>query len=802
MVFSNNNQTAPQIPGQASAKRLSRWTVLALLLLALSQTACNVTKYMDDTKGERLLVKNSLNLHAEKRLRLAEKTPLVYELSGLYKQKPNSKTVFLFRTRLWFYYKYKNRDTKFGRWVMKRVAEPPTYYDDAMAQRTATNFANTMRQRGYFQAKCTYKAEFPGKHFAKATYSLDLGPLYTIGKVGFASRDTGALRVLWETGTNCVLRPGNPLDGREFEAEQFRVTSAMRNKGYAYFSPNSIEFVGDSTGTVTDITVTILPPADSTMHKTYTVGNVSVFSSLVPDYSSIRKDTTIEGIYFASSDPYFRVRAKQLFRAIAIHPGALYRQDDFDKTLRQLNALGVFRFVSVKPFPDTLKPGVLDANISFSPNKRLTFGADIDLNSSTSSVSGRLLGISSGILFNNRNLLRGAEQMQSNLGYNVEFDIASPQRLIFSQEFKFQNQLSIPRYFGYLGVWPALRGTRLVSDKLYQRMKTEGHMHINASYNYLELIDYYAYNLFNASFGSDLRTDSEHEYSFDNIGIDVLRPRLYPKFDSITLNNPFLRLSFGNQLFTGFLLRSFNYTYAGKVNRSGEHWFLQFNTDLSGAEILALNRLWGAAFGKDKWDLADLEFAQYFRVDFDAVYTREFNKKGLSGAVRIGAGAILPFGDTHTAPYVKQFFVGGPSSIRAWRVREIGPGGYRDPRSPENPPYYQASDFRFELNAELRFPFFWWFKGAVFVDAGNIWSLDRKDSRQLSQLKWDSYKNIAIGTGFGLRADFSFFVIRLDWGLPLRYPYLYENSSYWVQNRFSKLQWRDFNVNLAVGYPF
>lgn len=783
--------------------RTHRFFFFSLLLaVAFGQSACNVTKYLDDTKGERLLVKNKLELKADRRLRLSERTPLVYELGGLYKQKPNQRTLFFFRTRLWFHYKYGNRNTKFGKWVKRRVAEEPVFYDDGKAQRTAANFANTMRQRGYLEARCTSFVQFPGKHNAKVTYTLDLGPLYTIDSVHYYSSDPGAQAVLWETGNDCLLKPGNPLDGREFEAERQRVVHEMRNRGYAFFAPNSVEFVGDSTGLRTAVTVTILPPADSSAHRKYTIGDVSVFASLVPDFSSIRRDTTIEGIYFASSEPKLRVKPKQLFRAIAIRPGRLYRQDDFDKTVRQLSALNVFRFVSVKPQADTLHPGELDVVIAFSPNKRISRGEDLELNSSTSSVSGRLLGVAVSETFRNRNLFRGAEQLQSSLGYNVEFDITQPKRLIFSQEFKFQNQLVIPRYFGYLGVWPALRGARLISGNLYRRMKEEGQVHINANYNYLELIDYYAYNLFNASLGYDLLSNPQHQYSFDNIGIDILRPRLYPKFDSITMNNPFLRLSFGNQLFTGFLLRSFNYTYVGTPNHFGERWFFDLNTELSGAEVLGLNRLWGAVFGKQKWTVTDLEFAEFFRVNFDAVYTREFNSKGLMGAVRVGAGAMVPFGDSRTTPYVKQFFVGGPSSIRAWRIREIGPGGYRDPNPPRDPPYYQASDFRFEFNGELRFPFFWWFKGAVFLDGGNIWSLDDEDTRPDARLDWDSYKNIAIGSGFGIRGDFGFFIFRLDWGFPLRRPYADELGRYWIPNRFSKLQWRDFNVNLAVGYPF
>ncbi|HNL40406.1 MAG TPA: hypothetical protein PKH43_14745, partial [Saprospiraceae bacterium] len=304
---------------EASKKQAAKPLPAGLfLLLVVLLTSCNVTKYMDDTKGERLLVKNTLKLRSEKKLRLSEKTPLAYELGGLYKQKPNSKTLFLFRTRLWFFYKYRNKDTKFGRWVKGRVAEQPVFYDDAQAQRTALNFAHTMQQRGYLKAKCSYKTEFPGKHYAKTTYTLDLGPLYTIGPVTFFSRDTGAQRVLWETGNSSLLHPGNALDGRQFEAEKNRITNEMRNRGYAYFGPNSVEFVGDSTGTSTAVTVTILPPGENTAHKTYRVGKVAVFSSLVPDYSSIRRDTTIDNIYFASSDPRFRVRPKQLLKAIAV----------------------------------------------------------------------------------------------------------------------------------------------------------------------------------------------------------------------------------------------------------------------------------------------------------------------------------------------------------------------------------------------------------------------------------------------------------------------------------------------------
>jgi hypothetical protein len=401
--------------------------------------------------------------------------------------------------------------------------------------------------------------------------------------------------------------------------------------------------------------------------------------------------------------------------------------------------------------------------------------------------------------FTNRNLFRGAEHMQSNVQYNIEFGVGA-KRFIFSNEVKFQNELVFPRFFDYFGFWRGMHGVRfgqkrLMPTALYNRMKADGQTRYSLNYNYLNVTDFFAYNLINTSFGYDIRSSPEHQYNIDQVGIDVLR-----LIDTLKVSNEFLKRSFSDQLFTGFVLRAFNYSYASKANRFGERWAFRFTSDLSGLEELAINRLWSIPFGKQTWTLGRLNFAQYLRLDLDATYTREF-RKDVIGALRIGSGVITPYGDTKDAPYVKQFFVGGPSSLRAWRIRQLGPGGYHDTKATQ--PYYQAGDFRFEFNGELRFPLIWWLKGAVFVDGGNIWTIRADKLRPGSQLRWDSYKNIALGTGVGFRGDFSYFVIRVDFGLPLRWPYPQQDSgSYWALNRFSRLKWKDFNPNLAVGYPF
>jgi hypothetical protein len=532
-----------------------------------------------------------------------------------------------------------------------------------------------------------------------------------------------------------------------------------------------------------------------------------------PDFIAIRRDTVINGINFRSSTSEFKVKPSRLYKYVALAPDLPYRQEDFDETLRKLNALGVFRFVSVKPQQDTIDPQKINVEILTTPNKRISFGADIDLNSSvsTSGLARNLFGVSSSLTFRNRNLFRGAENLQTSARYSVEFDIGGGGDPLFSEEFELLNRITFPRFFDYLGFWKKMgrwKKNRPEGEKsFYHKLKSDAQSRLSLNYNYLKIIDFYNYDLLNTTFGYDLQR-GEHRFAFDHVGIDILRPETSPGFDSIYQNNQFLINSFEPQLFTGFVLRGFGYSYLGRSNRFGEHWFFRLSTDLSGLEILALNRLWSAAFGEQKWAIGQLEFAQFLRIDMDAVYTRDF-RKNLTGVVRVGAGIVEPFGDSKAAPYVKQFFVGGPTSIRAWRIRQLGPGGYvdRDPDTgkpipPTVQPFYQAADFRFEFNGELRFDIFSWFKGAIFLDGGNIWTLKYDPGRVGSQLRWDSYKNFAIGTGFGIRGDFTYLIIRFDAGLPLRNPYADENGRYWVPNLISKLQFKDFNPNLAVGLPF
>lgn len=338
----------------------------------------------------------------------------------------------------------------------------------------------------------------------------------------------------------------------------------------------------------------------------------------------------------------------------------------------------------------------------------------------------------------------------------------------------------------------------------------------------------------NAGFGYDFRPSNRHRYIINHFGIDYLSPKTTFKFDSLILNqNENLRRSFDKQLFTSFLLRDFNYTYTGAPNLFGQSHSFIAKVELSGLEVCLANLIYNGLAAPENRDTFDLvagtdiiQFSQYGRLEFDYRHYRKL-PKGQVFVFRAAIGLAVPFGYSSIVPYVKQFPAGGPESVRAWNAREIGPGGYLDSLTQQdgvNPTlFYQTGEFKLDLNAEFRFPIFTLFgikyEGALFLDAGNVWTTYPDSTRRFSQLRWtptydennqkisdNLFKYIAVGTGFGLRLDFAYFIFRLDVGLKLRNPYPQIDALGNVKDIFwrSPFQkgWQDLNLNIGLNYPF
>lgn len=820
---------------------------IILLLLVLS--SCNSTKFL--AGDEQLLTKNSIKLLNPKDVK--NKTSLKYELASLYKQKPNTNFLIFF-PREWFYFATLDPQdtTKIDRWQRRVIAETPAIYSQYLADSTARSMEYYLQYNGYYNANVFYDDVLSGKNRKKIqiTYYANTGKQFTIDTAFFSSLDTNIHRILQNISPRTLLKSGEPLTRIVYEQEKERITSYLRNNGYADVYANYVAPLEADTTYQTgkaNVYLEVLPPANDSLHKRYRVGDVMIYSQYDPLIEEAELlDTLVKGFHFRlPPNSTFKVRPQVIVESVHLRKGDMYSQANYDLTVRQLSALGIYKFVRIQEVIDSEDPTKLNFRIELTRNKRMELGIDFELNytnRSATSGAGNLIGVFVSPNLRNRNLFRGAELLITNFSAGVEInpnfgDTLS--RLWNTIDLRTQADLYFPKFYDYLNVWRGLYSARIskkggiISDNYYRLLHENAQTRLTASYNYLLLLDFYSYNLFNAFYGYDMQyfaANGSHRYIVNHIGVDYLRPVTEDNFKEILKSNPFLDRSFGKQLFVSLLFRDFNYVHNSRPNRQGNSHYFGLNLELAGAEIWAGNAIYNAfALSSDTLRLGDIDFSQYAKVETDYRFYKQFNPK-TSFASRFHFGIARPFGYTTDVPYVKQFYVGGPNSIRAWAARGLGPGGHEDPltQSTNNRLlFYQTGDLQMEFSAEYRFNIFWRLNGAFFLDGGNIWTLKQDPSRPGSQFLFSPkvienpnsqydvndafYKQIALGSGFGLRFDFTYFIFRLDAGVRLRSPFpLSKNlqdspnvveSDYWYnwqKHRFNEV----VNFNLGLGYPF
>jgi len=809
---------------KVAKNNLTTYLFLFLLPFLMLSVGCNTNKYLKS--DESLVKKNNINIISDKKI--PNKRGLKYELSTLIKQKPNKKTLGVARARLWAYNKSQDPGdtTKWDRWVKRVIAEPPTLYNQKITESTAQSMQYYLQHKGYNDA-IVRDTVFHKKRRKRSivAYNCYLNNIYKIDTVFFLSQDEKIKQVLYKNSKETFLKQKEPVSKGLFDKENNRITSILQNQGYAYFNNSYFYAEGDTTNYKVNVYYEVLLPPKRDEHQTYTIGDITV----IPDYDAFlptpELDTLINGIYFLKRNPLMKVKARNIINNIFLKTGELYREKNYVKTNLQLGALDIYKRVNIEEKVDPNDPNRLNFIIRLTAKKRMEFGADLELNNSTynSGTQNSLLGFAGSLNFRHRNLFRNAYLFLTKVQGGVDLDISNPSQLLYSVDLKIQGDLYMPRFVDQFKIWRGLKNLGVINSKFYNDLQEKGRTRFSASYNYLSLFQFYSYNSTTFSYGYDLQRNSSNRYIINSFGVNYLQTEKEPAFVNILDRNPFLRNSFDDQLFTGLLFKDFTYTYLGKTNKFGSSWFFTGNFELSGAEVLAANSVYNAFADND------IEFKLFNRIDFaqfasfllDGRYYKK-TSPNQSFAARLLVGLARPFGSTNEVPYVKQFYSGGPSSIRAWRIRELGPGQFLDPNTippADTIPFYQTGDLQIEFNVEYRFDIFWMLEGALFLDAGNVWLVNEDPSRPGSQFRLkakratdgtgtiinDNFlKQMAIGSGFGIRADFSYFIIRFDMGIKLRTPYpdINNGNRYWRWNKIFGKGSDKLNYNLAIGYPF
>jgi len=738
----------------------------------------------DQSLLKKNIIKFDSNLNIEKRQNLA------YELKNVAKQRPNSKFLGVFPTRTWIYYSTEKRDSlkRFGRWVRKRIAEPPQIYNPQLTEETAETMQDYLNNKGFFDAQIAFNQVQTGKT-TEVTYTVTPNTMLTIDTAINEIEFNKINAILTVNKHKSLFKKGKPVENTLFEQEKSRISRLLRNQGYAYFYPNYVKFLcRDSSNHKAKVITTILPP-EKGEHETYSIGNIYIYPGFYPSIQQNMSTDTIDlgdGYFFISSNGEFpNIKSKPILNSIHLRKGNQYNQDAYDATNKKLGALGIYKFVSIRFYKNKEQPNVLDFNIMLTPIKKQEVGYALDIYTD----NGNGLGIGSGLNYRNRNLFKGAEVFLFNVEGGLEIQQSDDEtdvgfdKVFNSFDFNANTTLYFPKFILPFKLKPGLRNyspkTRIVIDVDYTQRR-----------------NYFTNTVFSTAFGYEWRANKHVRHILNPFSVNLLLiDSLDSDFQDILDRNDFLRRSFVNQVFLG---GDYTFIYTSPVFK-GSSWVFRFSLDVAGNAFNLVDRVVNST---ENFSPFGNEYSQYTRLDGDLRYYYNVGRRS-TFATRLSVASGFAYGNSSTIPYVKQYFVGGTSSVRAWRIRELGPGAHVPPEDVTNNTFvpYQAANFKMEGSMEYRFDIFYTLEGALFIDAGNIWTLREDPDRPGSQLSKAFLRQFAVGFGYGFRFDFSYFVIRFDLAYKLRNPYIDPDTSNGY-NAFEGFGFKNMNFNLAVGYPF
>ncbi len=793
-----------------------------LLLCILWLSSCGTTKYLQE--DQTFLKESNVKIISKEKSKSFK--ALENDLLGRVRQKPN--TTFLGINRRWFYYRKQKKgkldeEVKSGK---RTIYEEPSIFQSDIAEETTISMKNYLKESGYFHPTVTYKDKVI-KQQSYTTYLVDPGRLFTVNSIQFISPDTSIQQILKKISPETFLKKGVAVSNKIYEAEKSRITNVLRNVGYREFHVGYIDQMktdtinirrGASTNEL-DIAISVFNPQDGSNHKVYTINKLSVYPYYVPDMEKeLLRDTLIKGIHFYTQDGTFPIKPETLLKRIHLQKGAIYSQENFSKTVRNLGSLGIFKFANVTDKISQDSSNLIDFNIYLPANKKVVLGADVEISfSEAPATSGTFLGGGLSFSYRNRNLLRGSEDLLFNLGIGGEFGIRSSTsqagQLFRTFDVNPQLELNIPKFTDPLSFVKLLNNLSIFSDPFYESLLENATTRIIFGVNWSQRQDFWGFFSGDLSLGYNIQNSPNRRYSVSQFGINFFNPNVGKSGQIIFDNNPFLERSFNNkQLFTGLLFRDFGMIFNGRNNLKKRSWKFELTFELSGAEIFLFNELYNQFQSGENttFSLFNLDFSKFAKLDVDASFYKHLSKNHTL-AFRLNIGAASAFSSTQDVPYVKQFFAGGPNSLRGWRIRELGPGSYQDPitfplYNENSTPFYQTGDLRLLFSAEYRFNMFKLYsldlEGALFVDGGNVWTINEDLNRPGAHISTDFLNQVALSTGFGFRMDFDYFKLVLDLGYKIRNPYTNPEGSYWAYQRWKELKLRGFNYNLSVGYPF
>ena len=633
---------------------------------------------------------------------------------------------------------------------------------------------------GYFRGKASYEllpAKNPRK--AKILYKVVPGPAFPLDTIEMPA-DTSHLTHLIDSVASLdpYLRTGSRYCVDSLSMARNRIVNSLRNKGYYFFRPDYIEYLADSIQSPGNVALRLdvannIPRWASEPYRTGKVTMIVQRSSRRQNPDTIQIAPDVQLINRNRS----RFRNKIVEECVLFKPGETFAVRKMDWTQTLLSRLGIFRNIDIQAEVDTLAATpTLDVLVDCTFDRPWEASVEANVSSKSNSYLGP--GLTFGLT--NTNAFGGGEQFNVSLTGSYEWQTGHRNKggIFNSYEAGITASLAFPR----------LLAPRFIPRSQWQLNWTR--FQLNA--DLLNRPHYFKMAQFNASMTYDWRIKRFVQQSFTPLKLTYTKlMNTTAEFDSIMAANPAVALSFQSQFIPQMI---YSYTYDRQFDPDNAlNW--SFTVQEAGNLFWAIYQACGKHGQKE---LFGTPFSQFVKGQCQLVYNRRlWGDHHLVS--RVAVGAEHAYGNSSEVPYAEQFYCGGANSVRAFTVRSIGPGSYHAPADTPDDYFDQTGTFKFEFNVEYRFPIVGPLHGAVFFDSGNVWLLKNDPARPGGLLKGKNFfKELATGTGAGLRFDISMLVIRADLGIGIHAPYDTGKRGYYNMTSFGK----SLAFHLAIGYPF
>lgn len=688
---------------------------------------------------------------------------------------------------------------KFPHGWFRKIGEAPIIYDSLLVNQNKINFNKYLFDIGYNHVEVNCETESKGAKKVNARYIIKLGEPTRIGKFEYFFEDTSIQRFIIADSSTALIKQGVLFSKPAMELERQRIDNLLKNKGFYKFSKEYIFYEVRLTENpyLVDVTLTIKqsisgPPDPITKirkHRRYYIENV-VFVPNQLDPSKTYVDTLFIDNYKFLKTEGITISPQTLISANRIEPGSLYVTENVNKTYSNLTNLGLFRFINIQ-FSDAVpseETENLNCKIELAMRKRQAYSTELVMTN-----SGGDFGARGSITYNNYNTFRGGEHFQVGISGALE---------------SLKQRLDNPDLMRELGVSSRFETPKFLlpfSTPEFQR-KYSPRTAFELSYNYQNQPRYYVRTIANTSISYIWKGNMFNKHSI--YPIDFYLVKLPQDIDSTYYANNIKGTRLENS-FENHTILATKYAFEFSTQQKGftrDYIYFHSNIESAGFLLNAVKQL--SELGSDTM-FFKVKYAQYLRSDIDLRHFKVINKANKI-VYRFYAGMGVPYGNSTGMPFEKMFWSGGPYGIRAWSERSLGPGSYPDST------FNQLGDIKLEGNFEYRFKLFWVMEGALFADAGNVWLQKEDPVKPGAEFHLSTfYKDLAIGTGFGFRFDFTFILLRTDFGFKVRDPAIqsdasipypgekpyYDTGSKWTFMNPST-NFRNMTFQFGIGYPF